>query len=131
MALRGRSMSLGSNPDDAREAIMGKLGDTNMQKGGLTFGKVAHGESVGAFDACYATVVLAAGQNVYTVSHTLQHIPGFVKLVDSSNTTTPASHYSVIAWSKGDWTRNTVMVRVESFVGNLAGGRITLEIGGS
>lgn len=131
MALRGRSQSIGSSPDDLREGVMGKLGDTNMQRRGLSFGKIAHGEDAGKMDAEYRTInTSVALGNVYRVEHTLGHVPGFVNLWKSKNTLTPASHYSVIGWNESKWTSTTAWVRVEATKGSLDGGELTLMIGG-
>ena len=129
--LHGRSESFGASPDDLRESIMGKLGDTNMQKGGITFGTVAHGNAVGKMDAVYADIATVTGTDVYTVRHSLGHVPGFVRLWHSENTSTPASHYDVIAWNTAKWTENTIQVRVAALVGVLTGGNLTLMIGGN
>ncbi len=126
---RGRTDSLGASADDLRESL-GKLGDGNMQKRGLSWGRLEHGNDAGSQDAVYSKVTLVAGRDVYEVRHTLGHVPGFIRLIDSENTITQASHYSVIPWDKRRWTENTAFVRVYAMVGNLAGGSITLHIGG-
>lgn len=129
MGQRGRSAALGATPDGLRESF-DKLGDANMQDRALGWGKPAHGNDAGKQDAVWATVKLVAGTNVYRVSHTLRHRPGFAKEWESVNTTTPASHYSVIPWLKEKWNDTTCFVRVDVIVGNLAGGVVTLLIGG-
>lgn len=126
----GRHVAVGASPDDLRRAVNGALGDANVAQRGLTFGKVAHGEDAGRLDAVYAKIVLKAGVQEYTVPHTLGHVPGFVKLWASRNTTTPASHYDVIGWQHEKWTASSIRVRVRVSEGNLAGGEITLMIGG-
>ena len=59
----GRLGTIAGGVQSDSAATRGKLGDANVAKGGLTFGKVAHKEPVGKLDADYGVFTCKAGTN--------------------------------------------------------------------
>jgi len=128
-AARGNPAPIASGPDQ-RSTIDAGLGDANLQPRGIGFGKVAHGNDAGRLDATYRKITTKGGA-VYEVEHGLGRIPGFVLMVDASNTQAPDSHYSVKAHNKSKWNTTTLQVHVLLIgPGSMDGGEITLMIGG-
>lgn len=128
---RGELVKGGAGPGEIAAVLNGKLGDGNIQPRGIGLGAPSPGGLVGRIDAVYAVVkTSAAAGNVYDVSHSLGRVPSIVLLIGSENSSTPASHYSVIAWERQKWTHSTMRVRVVALVGSLDGGVITLLVGG-
>ena len=130
---RGSVAPLGSSPDTLRQTVNKGLGDANMQDRGIGLGVLRAGQDAGKLDAVYAEVTLnAAGlaHPVYDVAHTLGRAPGFVLLMNSENTTTPASHYSVIGWQRDKWNQTNLRIHVALVAGAFNGGRLTLLVGG-
>jgi len=128
---RGALPPVGSESGAIRSTMGKGMGDANMQDGGLSFGKVAHGQRAGKHDAQYATFTTRSGIAVYDVPHDLGFQPGFVLAVHMENTQSPTSHYSVLAYERDKWTKSGVRVHVALVgAGSMDGGSITLLIGG-
>ena len=115
---------------DQRSKIDGSLGDANLQKRGLGFGKVAHGGDAGMHDAVYVTFATSSAKSVYEIQHSLGRVAGFAMKVHSKNPR-GLTHYSVEPSEYEKWTTNTVRVHViQVGAGSMDGGEITLLIGG-
>lgn len=126
----GRSQTIPGLEEQVRQLVNKALSDANVKDGGLTFGKVQHGESAGKMDACYSTIKTVTGTAEYEVPHTLGHIPGFCLLMHSENRVT-TSQYSVAASSRDKWSSTTCRVNVRVEAGSLDGGELTFMVGGS
>ena len=130
------STNLGSVPsipaleDAIRRAVAKALGDPNIKLGGLTWGKVEHGQPVGRTDALWAVVPLKTGKNEYEVAHTLGHAPGFVILSGSENRPSPTSKYAISWIRRDEWTGTTARIDVALLSGSMDGGVLYLIVGG-
>jgi hypothetical protein len=129
-AIKGRVPSTAVDPGGAA-ALTQSLGDSNLKLGGITFGKVQHGERAGKTDARYATIKTKAGQSEYEVPHTLGHAAGFCMLVGSENRQSPASKYIATNLRRDLWTATTCRVDVAlQGAGSMDGGELTFLVGG-
>lgn len=126
---RGIPASVGSSTDSLRSAASGKLGGSNMQRGGIGLGRVEPGGRGGALDFVYERLKLAAGVTDYTVRHGLGTVPGLVERVEE--TSPGGAVYVVTPIEKQKWTFSTVRVRVTAIAGAItANDTILLRIGG-
>lgn len=127
---QGKIDSIPGLEEMVTRAINKALGDPNLRTGGVTFGKVQHGERVGKMDAVYSTIKTRATANEYEVPHTLGHIPGFCLLVSSENRQSPLTKYQVGAIRRDEWTGTTCRVDVTQTGGSMDGGELTFLVGG-
>lgn len=126
---RGTPTPLGTRSDGLRSALSGRLGDANMQRGGLGLGRVEPGQSSGALDFEYVKLKLAAGVTDYTVGHGRGAVPGLVERVEHRSPGGAA--YVVNVLDKHKWTFSTVRVRVTAVAGAITtGDTVLLRIGG-
>lgn len=114
-----------------RRAVSNALGDPNLKVGGVTFGKVQHGERAGKLGAVYSTIKIKSGQSEYEVPHTLGHEPGFCILWGSENRQSPGSIYAISWVRRDEWTATTCRVNVAlQGAGSMDGGELTFLVGG-
>ena len=126
---RGTPTPLGTRSDGLRAAVSGRLGDANMQRGGIGLGRVEPGRAASAIDCEYVKLKLATGVADYTVRHERGAVPGLVERVE--HTSPGGAVYVVNAIEQRKWTFSTVRVRVTAVAGAITtGDTILLRIGG-
>jgi len=130
--LAGRSVSLGANPDDLREALMGKLGDSNFQKDGIGLGRVEGGHEPHALGTEYVSFWPTDGTYVYTLSHGRKVKPGLVRKAHVEHPLHPEWQYIIDGYSRDTWDHTKIHVNITP-VGSaqLSGVKATVEIGGT
>lgn len=111
---------------------MGKLGDTNFQRNGISFGEVAHGREPHALDAEYVSFSpTAAAGNIYTLTHSRGARPGFVQKMHVEHPEHPEYQYAVDGYRRETWDGTKVQVIVTPVgAAVLDGAKVTVMIGG-
>lgn len=126
---RGSAVPIGVRSDDLRQRVTA-LGDANMQRAGITLGRVEAGQDGGAIDLEYVRLRLATGVTDYIVAHGRGRVAGLVERVEHASP--GGAVYVVNPINKGKWTFSTVQVRVTAVAGAITtGDTILLRIGGS
>lgn len=127
---KGSPVPIGSRSDELRQRTTA-LGDVNMQRGGISLGRVEPGQSGGALDYEHVKLKLAGSVSDYTVNHGRGVVPGLVERVE--HTSPGGAVYAVNPIDKHKWTFSTVRVRVTETTGAgvTAGDTILLRIGGT
>lgn len=132
MSARGGIPRQGSSADDLRGQMSRGLGDANLQDDALSLGRVRQGERVGKTEARRAVVKLETGIDEYRVTFPrMKRVPGLARVEGSENMLGVSSDYAVEWIRREKWTTTTAWVRVTATRGQLAGGRVYLEIGGT
>ena len=121
--MAGRVPGAQASLDEIRSILSGGIGDANMPKGAIGYGKKLAGEPVGNTRACWCSVNLSsiAVGGAIDLAHKLGRKPEWIKFVDlevPENTGTPP-HVTVTPVQRNKWTENTARIDVNLYMGSL------------